>query len=194
MDSKRRKHLGLTENPIPCSGRPGCKFFQVYAVNGCCTNCNAALRRTRPHVKELEKQNKNRYLAKPGKKEHVSIRKRDRCRETGYYQDPEYKEKKKAYYTSEHGRRLYAARTAKRRAEKKRATPPWLTTEQIDQIKKFYLICPKGHEVDHIVPINGKNVCGLHVPWNLQILTKEENCRKSNSHEDLSYANTQTKA
>ena len=44
-----------------------------------------------------------------------------------------------------------------------------------DGIVEFYNNCPEGYEVDHIIPLLGKLVSGLHVVWNLQYLTHEDN-------------------
>ena len=66
---------------------------------------------------------------------------------------------------------------AKRRAMKLKATPKFA---DLNKIKEIYKKCPKGYHVDHIVPLINKNVCGLHVEWNLQYLTPSANISKSN--------------
>ena len=78
------------------------------------------------------------------------------------------------------------ALSAKRRAIKILATPRWLTKVHFQQIEIFYEAAKdqsfyglKCH-VEHIIPFNGRIVSGLHVPWNLQILTAAENIGKSN--------------
>jgi hypothetical protein len=69
------------------------------------------------------------------------------------------------------------ASTAKRRAAKLRATPAWA---DLLSIRKIYEECPKGHHVDHIIPLQGKRVCGLHVEYNLQYLPARDNILKHN--------------
>ena len=90
----------------------------------------------------------------------------------------------KEYHERNKGNPEYLAKRryheAKRRAIKLNATPKWLTVEQRQAIKDIYMNCPKGFEVDHIFPLRGETVCGLHVPENLQYLKREENRSKGN--------------
>ena len=56
-------------------------------------------------------------------------------------------------------------------------TPPWVNQDHVEQMREIYNSCPDG---DHIVPLKGELVSGLHVPWNLQHLDPLENYKKSN--------------
>ena len=78
-----------------------------------------------------------------------------------------------------------------RRRKHRDATPPWLTRKQKSEIRQLYQIAitmtqttGEQYVVDHIVPLRGESVCGLHVPWNLRVITQEENLKKSNKHVD----------
>jgi hypothetical protein len=71
----------------------------------------------------------------------------------------------------------YLARNASRRALKIKATPSWA---DLLAIKEVYRSCPTNYHVDHIIPLRGDLVCGLHVENNLQHLPAVENLRKTN--------------
>ncbi len=80
-----------------------------------------------------------------------------------------------------------AESTARRRAAKLKRTPAWLTKDQRRQMRRLYEEAARRTretgvkwQVDHIVPLLGNGVCGLHVPWNLQLLTGLENQKKGN--------------
>ena len=73
------------------------------------------------------------------------------------------------------------------KARRANRVPPWLTKEHKRQIRRFYNMAQEltektgiVHSVDHIHPLNGKLLSGLHVPWNLQVMTLADNVAKGN--------------
>jgi len=79
------------------------------------------------------------------------------------------------------------ADTKARRRKHREATPPWLTRKQKTEIRQLYQIAitmtkttSEQYVVDHIIPLRSPDVCGLHVPWNLRVITQEANLKKSN--------------
>ena len=79
------------------------------------------------------------------------------------------------------------AKCAERRHAKALRTPSWLAEQDFTDMAKFYtladeLSCAYGFpwHVDHIIPLRGKFVSGLHVPANLQVIPGSDNMRKGN--------------
>jgi len=99
------------------------------------------------------------------------------------------KEKERARYTAYNKRNpeVRAFHSANRRAKKNNATPNWLSEDHWAQINLIYqhakecqMLTGDKYHVDHIIPLNGENVSGLHVPWNLQVLPADINIAKGN--------------
>ena len=82
---------------------------------------------------------------------------------------------------------LVRAKTKNRRRKHRSATPPWLTRKQKTEMRSMYQIAitmskttGEPYVVDHIWPLQHEDVCGLHVPWNLRVITRSENAVKHN--------------
>jgi hypothetical protein len=125
------------------------------------------------------------------------IRARGRAR---YWEDPEFFSQKHKKWRidnpgkdSEITKRWAKANPGKvlqyvaRRRWVRNKSKAYLTPSQLVQVENFYIVAKaltaasnKVYQVDHIYPLRGQSSCGLHVPWNLQILTREENIKKSN--------------
>ena len=110
---------------------------------------------------------------------------RDKYIKTASSRPPEETKKyKKAWKERNKGR--VAADVAARKRHIRLATPKWLTKQQKIEIRSFYEEAERlksttgvDYEVDHIIPIRGGIVSGLHVPWNLRVITAAENQTKN---------------
>lgn len=121
----------------------------------------------------------NEYLSR----EEVKIAARERAKEWAQSN----KDRKREYDRNwiENNRAISRSHKARRRAKERTATPPWLTETQLEAIKAVYLEAERlfketgiPYQVDHIVPLSGKTVSGLHVPWNLRAIPAQENNRR----------------
>lgn len=140
----------------------------------------ARLIRMREHVAEVECVLREFFTETPGGWAQA------RCeREIAIYRS-----KKANHWAAALTKAQRAEMAGERRATKVSATPNWLTKEDRYAIASVYgraatLTAQTGekHEVDHIVPLRSKVVCGLHVPWNLTVMLAYKNRAKSNSFE-----------
>ena len=87
----------------------------------------------------------------------------------------------------EYYRARHTALEMKRMAAKKQRTPSWLNQAHFAEIEGTYhfakvmeMITGRKYHVDHIEPLQGRDVSGMHVPWNLQVILAQENFRKGN--------------
>lgn len=159
------------------TGKP-CKHGHVaerFLSCGICVECNrlfAANRRekypeqTRACVKAAYEKYGEKYA--PGKRT---------ARAKWKLANPEWVKASNHKQYVRKGSAYWRAARSKRRAAERRQVPPWANVAEIERI---YRECPTGHHVDHVIPLRGKLVSGLHVETNLQYLPARANQRKHN--------------
>jgi len=198
LKNKQRRESGQFDTPTEkrCPScetvKPSCDFNKGSGRDGLasyCRKCSSVC------VLEWQKENRERankrmqdWRKKNKKREREAVKARreaNREREIEYQRNWRDNNKDKArlygYTWAKKNPMKIMVYNATRRSAKLNATPGWLTPTQLAEIDGIYLYASIfGLTVDHIVPLRGKTVCGLHVPWNLQPMTAQENYRKGN--------------
>lgn len=141
---------------------------------------------TREYNRAYYRRHRQQILARAKAAREVDLdaaRAAERERSTRHYHanKPKRRASTARWEANNPGARL--ARKRFRDAQKHMATPAWVDRVALNQIYAIARLLGE-HHVDHIVPLSHPRVCGLHVPWNLQILSPEENLSKSNKFEE----------
>jgi len=146
-----------------------------------CSKCVNTYKRD-SYSKKCKERKKAYYL---NNKEGILLKRAERYEANPAYQLTYQKEYGLKWDNSNRGQRR--AITRKYQASKLKATPKWLTKEMFLEMEEYYISATVisaemgvTMHVDHIIPLQGKTVCGLHVPWNLQVITAAENYTKAN--------------
>lgn len=147
-----------------------------------CTNCNKELPLSQFPKRKRKRKNGSHYLTYKTECKTCKNKKAALHRAS-----PKGRAAIKAYYASPKGKAKRKRERAIREKRNKLATPKWLTKEQkkkivdtYEDMRRYRDTTGEEYHVDHIIPIRGKNVCGLHVPWNLRVIKASDNISKSN--------------
>jgi hypothetical protein len=138
---------------------------------------------------ERERQQNKEYMRRWRAKNPELAKERDRKWKEDNLEV--YREKSRVRHQRWRNNHLDFARTQQREKSRaylqarRRATPDWLTKEHWKEIAEIYekarlVTIETGvlHDVDHIWPLKSDTSCGLHVPWNLQVITHARNVAK----------------
>ena len=160
-----------------------------------CKDCRKAVSRQNHYAKHednkvrLKKVHAKRLLENPNyyAEYYAKYKESDLARAKLTYQANAEDRKAKQRLWSKTNRGTANALGRKYKLKKINATPKWLSESQLLHIKCKYQLAAmlnihgvEPWHVDHIVPIRGKDVCGLHVPWNLRVIPAKENMTKGN--------------
>lgn len=179
---KERAAAKAEGKTIYFTGRP-CKhghFAMRVTLNGTCVTC-ANISEKKSRLKKLEKNPDFYKIYYANHSERIK-------HAVSQYRIKNPDKVKISNKTSKAKRRSRAtAAEMERQALKINATPRWLTKQQRKQIETVYEVSRNtslraGYvcHVDHIIPLRGDGVCGLHVPWNLRVVSRSYNIKKKN--------------
>lgn len=156
-----------------------CKYghvsLRLVSTRQCCECSKEYLKNNYEHLSAYKKQHKIQNAEKYKLSDKLN-----------YEKNRDVRLKKMRAY-AKNNKAIIFQNIVKRKASKKQRTPPWLTQEHKHMMVAVYKLSINKsectgieHHVDHIVPLSGKTVSGLHVPWNLQVLEASENRKKKN--------------
>ena len=145
--------------------------------------------------REKNKDKRNAYNREYQKKYRENNKDKENARTLAWYHKNFEKIKEKKYARDKKWRSrnkgIINFHTNKRYTVRKQRLPIWLTEENKLQIKAMYMLASSltkttgiQWHVDHIIPLQGKNVSGLHVPENLQVIQGSLNNMKSNKFDE----------